>query len=259
MIVDLAPRSGAWNMAVDEALLTSALEQALCTLRWYCWSEPTISLGYFQEASSVPPTAWLQGLPVVRRLSGGGAIVHDRELTYSLAVPAAHPLSSAPRDLYGRVHQEVIRGLAECGFAAALRGEKPAESEARFLCFERRDDFDVVCGDVKILGSAQRRRKGAILQHGSLVLRRSAHAPGFPGLYDLAGREIPLADLAAHLSGRVGALLSEAPLAGCLTGAEVALAERLERGFDASRGEAQAGISDAGAAAGAWSEGGLSG
>src|SRR5688500_9559950 len=81
------PASGAWNMAVDEALLESAATGSVATLRFYEWHEPTLSLGYFQPAADREQHAASRACPLVRRASGGGAIVHDRELTYSLAWP----------------------------------------------------------------------------------------------------------------------------------------------------------------------------
>jgi lipoate-protein ligase A len=172
-------------MAVDEALLEAALERDECTVRWYRWSTATVSLGYFQAAEAALAIPELAGLPMVRRLTGGGAILHHHEWTYSCSVPAAHPLAEAPTRLYGLVHERVVRALAEQGIRAALRGQALAEREGTFLCFGRGDPRDVVLNGHKILGSAQRRRRGAVLQHGSLLVRHSEHAPQFPGLVDL--------------------------------------------------------------------------
>ncbi len=87
------PSPGAWNMAVDEALLMDAVENGVATLRFYQWSEPTLSLGYFQRYSDREQHAASRKCAVVRRQSGGGAILHDRELTYSLMLPAGSPLT----------------------------------------------------------------------------------------------------------------------------------------------------------------------
>ena len=112
------PGSGAWNMAVDETLLEWAAECGGCAWRFYQWSEPTLSLGYFQafdaEKSCVPFSA------IVRRLTGGGAILHDRELTYSLVVPAGHALAARRETLYDAVHRSLIETLAGFGVTAAL-------------------------------------------------------------------------------------------------------------------------------------------
>lgn len=192
-------------MAVDETLLDSAAE-GICTVRWYRWEQATLSLGYFQSHEQALADSRLRDLPKVRRLSGGGAIVHHHELTYSCAVPALHPLAAAPRRLYTAVHERVIGVLAEFGYEAVLRGTNTPAPGVEYLCFGRMDDFDVVMGGFKVLGSAQRRRKGAILQHGSLMLERSEWAPAFPGVFDCGGHSVPLRCLVERLSDAVSGL-----------------------------------------------------
>jgi lipoyl(octanoyl) transferase len=186
VVIEPEPQIGVRNMALDEALLEGALERGECTVRWYRWSAATVSLGYFQEADAAHTIPALSGLPIVRRLTGGGAILHHHEWTYSCTVPPGHPLAEAPTSIYDRVHEQVVRALAEQGIHATLRGEALAEREGEFLCFGRGDPRDIVISGQKILGSAQRRRRGAVLQHGSLLIRRSEHAPQFSGLLDLA-------------------------------------------------------------------------
>jgi lipoate-protein ligase A len=208
VIVDPLPGTGEWNMAVDEALLESAVAGRACTTRWYRWNQATLSIGYFQRPEEVHRDQRFVGLPVVRRLTGGGAIVHDHEVTYSCTLPARHPLARNVRDLYTTVHDAIIGVLAGFGFVAGLRGIADARRKGEFLCFSRSDDFDVVMGGCKILGSAQRRRKGAVLQHGSLLLRRSAWAGEFPGIFDCAGHDVSESDLVGPLSRAVGEVLS---------------------------------------------------
>jgi lipoate-protein ligase A len=192
IVVETTPHAGAWNMAVDEALLEAAVDRGALQARWYRWSEATLSLGYFQPVPSAGHSPRLSGLPVVRRLSGGGAILHHHEWTYSCAIPASHPLARSPRDLYTVVHDEIIRALARFGIQTRQRGVTDPGRDSQFLCFGRADAADVVAGDQKVLGSAQRRRKGAILQHGSLVLRRSEFAPEFPGIFDLSPQPVAI-------------------------------------------------------------------
>jgi lipoate-protein ligase A len=235
VIVDSVPGSGAWNMAVDEVLLETALQGELCTLRWYRWERATLSLGYFQRPGTADVPAHLRDLPVVRRLSGGGAIVHDRELTYSCALAASHPFVREPRQLYTRVHLAVIELLATYGLTPRLRGASAPDLSGAFLCFGRGDPDDVVIGDAKILGSAQRRRKGAILQHGSLILRRSAVAPQFAGVCDFAGLEIEPSDLLEQLVDRTGWLFSDFPEREDLSAAELARARELAAGYQSER------------------------
>src|SRR5688500_2618026 len=103
-LINDPPAPGAWNMAVDEALLESAAERGIATLRLYRWSEPTLSLGYFQAAGDRIQHPASLGCPMVRRASGGGAIIHDSELTYSLAIPQPDVRAHAATDLYEAVH-----------------------------------------------------------------------------------------------------------------------------------------------------------
>jgi lipoate-protein ligase A len=189
-------------MAVDEILLEGAVA-GQCSVRWYRWDQATLSLGHFQSPQDALADSRLRNLPIVRRLSGGGAIVHHHELTYSCAVPARHPLAAEPRRLYTAVHERIIDVLAGFGFAAALRGTSIPAHGKEYLCFSRMDDFDVVMSGHKVLGSAQRRRKGAILQHGSLMLERSAWAPVFPGVFECGGRCVPVPDLLERLGTAV--------------------------------------------------------
>jgi lipoate-protein ligase A len=127
----------------------------------------------------------------VRRSSGGGAILHDRELTYSLAVPRSYSGARHADDLYRAIHGSLIEALADLGVNAALfenasgtSAKLPAEP---FLCFKRRSPGDVLIRNTKIAGSAQRRRRGAVLEHGSLLLAKSNFAPELMGLAELTG------------------------------------------------------------------------
>lgn len=231
LIID-PPAPGAWNMAVDEALLADAIENGVATLRLYQWSEPTLSLGYFQRYEDRNQHAASCDADVVRRQSGGGAILHDHELTYSLVLPATHPLAGHADEIYTTVHQIFIEILAPrlaesaARWVLRLRGDecKKATSDEPFLCFQRRAKGDLIlvpAGSArsgktgssghKILGSAQRRRQGAILQHGSLLLEKSPAAPELEGLNDLTAAGQKPADLAAELLGKLSVALSLHP------------------------------------------------
>ena len=204
LIID-PPAAGAWNMAVDEALLLHANETGQGTLRIYRWSEPTLSLGYFQKVNDRERHKASLDCKLVRRSSGGGAILHDRELTYSLALPGTNRWSSKQNDLYGTIHAAIVRFLNKNGVAAEqfefpvkdglLSSKEPINfksvgyEKSRFLCFERRTEGDIVLGGYKVGGSAQRRLSHATLQHGSLLLERSKQAPELPGIFDLAKPE----------------------------------------------------------------------
>lgn len=176
-------------MELDAAMLQRVVEDDSTSLvRIYRWDQPTVSLGYFQKHDE-QTNSRLADCVRVKRITGGGAILHDDELTYSCAVPATHPVRSNPTELYCRVHAAIIDLLNICGVDCAMRKDVAAENDDAagepFLCFLRADPRDVVCRGHKILGSAQRRRRGAILQHGSILLRRSQLTPEIPGIADL--------------------------------------------------------------------------
>lgn len=201
--------NGPWNMAVDEALLQSAAATGRAAIRFYGWSVPTVSLGYFQRAADRAAHGPSGACALVRRMTGGGAIVHDRELTYSLALPAWHPLAADHQRLYLVVHTALIEALGEWGIRAelSLPGERPTGARLPFLCFLRRAPGDVLIGGVKLAGSAQRRRSGAVLQQGSVLLARSPAAPELPGIEEAALRQIAPPDLAQAWLARLQAHL----------------------------------------------------
>jgi len=217
LIVD-PPANGAWNMAVDELLLESMDEASQPTLRIYRWQRPTLSLGYFQKSSQRRSHQPSLGADVVRRLSGGGAILHDQEITYSLVLPITHPLANKTQVLYDTVHQAIVEWLSE--FVAMAETSRrldlcrPPKNEVRttqpFLCFQRRSPGDVLLvdgasdsEDYKIVGSAQRRRRGSVLQHGSILWTTSQSAPEIQGFTNLIGLSVPLEDALKTLSSRV--------------------------------------------------------
>lgn len=228
---DPEPNRGDWNMAVDELLLEAAVERGQCSVRLYRWAEPTISLGYFQRPDDVPETLRAAGLPIVRRPSGGGAILHHHELTYACAIPARHPLARFPKELYLRVHERMIQVLTELGIRLRLRGTNSDERSRAFLCFARSDSFDVIMADGhKVIGSAQRRRRGAILQHGSLVLARSEFVPEFPGVQELANQLLCGDELSARLGRSLASLLRRNTVTAKLLSADRRrIRERLRR------------------------------
>ena len=231
LIID-CPTDGLNNMAIDEAMLTSA-GQAGPTMRFYRWSEPTISLGHFQkfaEAQQLDPP--FNRLAVVRRITGGGAILHDAELTYSLVLSANHRLvdKRGPQTLYLAVHRALIAVLSSFGLSAQLReGARPAsQQKGPFFCFERANRSDVMVSGRKISGSAQRHTLKALLQHGSLMLDNPL---GQPGLTTLAehklSRPVDADTLARAWADELAKTLELNFVQGKLSEAETALAEQL--------------------------------
>ena len=201
---------GASQMALDHALLDSVdANPSVMVFRTYEWNAPTLSLGYFQSISEPQSDPRWKNFPWVRRPSGGGALFHHRELTYALVVPRFHPLAGRPSALYRAVHSSIGERMRLRGLDAGRRGLVPKNLEARpFLCFQDRDPEDVVVNTVKIVGSAQRRRPSAILQHGSILLGQSEHAPELLGLIDLGITSISVEEWAHELQLAIGTVLS---------------------------------------------------
>jgi len=163
---------GAENMARDQALLERAITGEGPLLRVYGWRGPTLSLGYFQDEAAVAEAGAAQrlGVDLVRRFTGGGAILHHHEVTFALAVPPAHPWAAlGVDDSYLALTRPLLGVLGAAGVEAAFRGGAvPAHKAAN--CFAGAACPDLVHGGRKLFGSAQRRRRGAVLQHGSLLL-----------------------------------------------------------------------------------------
>ena len=225
---------GAVNMAIDQAILESTLPEAPATLRFYGWKQPTLSLGYFQKYGGRKLHSPSKFVACVRRATGGGAIVHHHELTYSLVWPvnssaAKLPSTGARGELYQAVHQSIVSALDELGVQAARFADEPRRLPATnadasdpvtspgktesFLCFQRRTDEDLIVAGYKVLGSAQRTSRNAVLQHGSLLLEASRFAPELPGIFNLSGTVITLSELtrvlARHVSKRLGVEFEE--------------------------------------------------
>ena len=202
LIIDQAA-PGVRNMAVDEALLMSAAEHQQPTLRFYMWRPATLSLGYFQCQSDRQLHSASNGCDVVRRASGGGAILHDGELTYCFATPSRNRFRGAER-FYQAFHESLVEVLSEAGIVAQLHQESEGINEHAFLCFQRRASGDVILGGHKIGGSAQRRWRSALVQHGSILLEKSEFAPELPGLRDLGNIAAPIDWLVQAWTARLG-------------------------------------------------------
>jgi lipoate-protein ligase A len=226
------PGAGAWNMAVDEALLGAADETTTPTLRFYEWSKPTLSLGYFQRVEDRRRHAASATCPLVRRSTGGGAILHHRELTYSLVWPAADRFSARAQSLYDTIHESLIGCLVARGIPAEINGHLGTadQGEQSFLCFQRRVAGDVLIHRDKIAGSAQRRLRGTVLQHGSVLLERSPQAPELPGIKELTGVYLDPAELAAILARALADRLAVTLEPSTLTELELRVARQVDQG-----------------------------
>ena len=173
-IISHPAQDGPSNMAVDEAIAEAvAAGRASSTLRFYAWQPGCLSLGYAQSAEdALGERLAAYGWDIVRRLTGGRAILHIDELTYSIVTPLDDPrVDGGVVESYRRLSQGLMNGLAALG--APVHAGKAKESARGFngpVCFEVPSDYEITSGGKKLLGSAQTRRGGVVLQHGALPL-----------------------------------------------------------------------------------------
>jgi len=174
LILEEEPRSGAANMAVDESLAESvAAGDAPPTLRFYRWQPAAVSLGRHQSVADVDEAKIAErGYDLVRRTTGGRAILHTDELTYSVTAPAADPrMAGGVMDAYLLMSNGLLAGLSGIGLAAEkAAGDVRAGRDVSAACFEVPSAYEITASGRKLMGSAQSRRKGYVLQHGSLPL-----------------------------------------------------------------------------------------
>jgi lipoate-protein ligase A len=167
-------------MAIDEAILTAhSEEKSPPTVRFYGWNPATLSIGYFQKAQEVDMEAVAsEGIGFVRRPTGGRAVLHDRELTYSIIVSETYP--GIPRnvtDAYRVLSEGLLQGFRGLGLNAEMvqlaseeEKEKYASVAGSSACFDSPSWYELVVEGRKIAGSAQVRQKDVVLQHGSILL-----------------------------------------------------------------------------------------
>jgi lipoate-protein ligase A len=177
-------RSGAlppaMNMAIDEAVMQSVgAGDAPPTLRFYGWNPPTLSIGYFQKAEEEVEFESLRrmGLGFVRRPTGGRAVLHDRELTYSMVVPDDYPgMSSSVSESCRVLSVGLLHGFRRLGLSAEMISLSTEEDKLKYAsagsaaCFDSPSWHELVVEGRKVAGSAQTRQASAILQHGSILL-----------------------------------------------------------------------------------------
>lgn len=176
-LLDSGPASGADNMGVDEALARSVAAGGSPVLRFYRWDPPAVSVGYSQDMGRELDLARCHqlGIHVVRRPTGGRAVLHWEELTYCVVCAADDPaLGGAVEAANKRIGECLVAGLRRVGIPAELEragmpGQKPRGAAATAPCFSSAARWEVTCGGRKLVGSAQRRFSGIILQHGSLL------------------------------------------------------------------------------------------
>ena len=230
LIVDPAA-AGARNMAVDQAIAEAVQRgDAPPTLRFYSWRPRALSLGYHQPLDLVDRSLARQlGIDVVRRITGGGALLHSDELTYAMAVPRRHRLvRGGVRASYAALTQGLAAGLEALGLAPeAVAPERAPEERLPGLCFWSPSQHELWVGAHKMVASAQGRVHGGVLQHGSLVMSHdldiyplthtSAPNAGLPGLRDVLSQPTTIGALVQTLTQGFAERLRIAPQPGALT------------------------------------------
>ncbi len=173
LIID-GEAAGATNMAVDEAILNSVIDGASPpTLRFYAWSPPCLSLGRSQALAEADLVACrAAGVDIVRRPTGGRSILHTDELTYSVSLLQADPRARGGIvESYRRLSEGLLAGLRRLGVdAIQATGQRPDGTETTAVCFESPSDYEITVAGRKLVGSAQWRARGGVLQHGTLPL-----------------------------------------------------------------------------------------
>lgn len=165
------PDRGTRNMALDDALMTRARATGESVLRIYTWLRPTLSLGRNQTARGQydMARAHSEGVDIVRRQTGGRAVLHHREITYSVTAPV--PDSQTVRESYARINRLLRDGLRRLGVMADIAAvTDPAPHPGLAPCFDVASGGELVLGSRKLVGSAQWREHGAMLQHGSILV-----------------------------------------------------------------------------------------
>ncbi|EJG1227110.1 lipoate--protein ligase family protein [Staphylococcus pseudintermedius] len=168
-----------YNMALDEALLNFVSRGEIDpVVRFYTWNPPTLSIGYFQRLSKEIDIEKVKekGYGLVRRQTGGRGVLHDKELTYSVIVPEAHPdMPQTVTEAYRVISGGLLEGFKSLGFDAHFAVPRSKEEREKLkqprssVCFDAPSWYELVVEGKKIVGSAQTRQKGVILQHGSIL------------------------------------------------------------------------------------------
>ncbi|HAJ05289.1 MAG TPA: lipoate--protein ligase family protein [Chloroflexi bacterium] len=173
-IIDSGSQSGPTNMAIDEAILVAVAEgQVPPTIRFYSWKPTCLSIGRSQSLTDVDLDSVCQySYDVVRRPTGGRAILHGDEFTYSVCLSKQDPMvSQGVLSTYERISQGLLTGLKELGVTVDNQSGSDSSELSGPVCFEHRSHYEISANGRKLLGSAQMHSRGGVLQHGSLPLR----------------------------------------------------------------------------------------
>ena len=206
-----APAAGTYNMALDEALMRISQRTGDAYFRLYGWDSPTLSLGRNQRARGHYDlvAARRLGVGFVRRPTGGRALLHHREITYSVAMPARSAARAA--EAYAFINEVLLDGLKAMGVSASRATGTTHLPPGLRPCFDAPSAHEIVIDERKLIGSAQWRHGDALLQHGSILVRddqsmipqlmleRLAAAPVAATLHDALGREPSIGEAAGFM------------------------------------------------------------
>ena len=175
-LITSEPQNGFMNMAIDEAIAISCdKELSPPTLRLYTWNPPCISIGYFQDVNEDVDISECkrQNIDIVRRLTGGKAVLHNKELTYSIISPSKnHIFQNGIKGSYKAIADCLLQGLKNIGVSGEIT-EMPSRKRGGFSCFLDTSFYEVSVKGKKLIGSAQKRWRNLFLQHGSVVISPS--------------------------------------------------------------------------------------
>lgn len=172
--IETEPLDAYTNMAVDHAILESVAKgESPPTIRFYRWHPPGVTIGYFQKANKEIDIDACQknGVDVVRRLTGGRTVLHQHELTYSVIAPENHPkVTGTILESYLAISRGLLFGLENLGVKGQLVNGAESKRKGTAACFDAPSWYELVVDNKKIIGSAQTRKQGALLQHGSILI-----------------------------------------------------------------------------------------
>jgi lipoate-protein ligase A len=187
-LLESDPARGSYNLALDEALFLLARRgRSRRTLRFYAWSQPAVSVGYFQswDREIDPDVCRSKGIDIYRRVTGGRAVLHRDEVTYSVVCAGSRAFfGEGLQPAYRRIALALAEGLKSLGVDAALAPPAP-RGEGRAAgrhpsCFSAKSGYEIDAGGRKLVGSAQKREGDTLLQHGSILV--AGHGEEFAGL-----------------------------------------------------------------------------
>ena len=171
-LLNMGKNSAAMNMAIDEAILAVQKEQANPTLRFYGWTQPAFSFGYFQDIASEVDVdeCHAAGIELVKRMTGGGTVVHGWELTYTLVLPRGAG-EMGVSEAYQRIGQSLVKAFQKLGVPAqCYAADADTSQSTQNICLTNPAEYDVMCKDKKLAGVSVRRNRDGILFQGYISL-----------------------------------------------------------------------------------------